>query len=94
MILLVVFVSILVLAGLLLLASRCRSRAKSPRKLFASIPAIVALGIIVGAIWMWKSIHSLTSGTSGLVWDKILWRAHLFGRKAEAVFLICRFVVA
>ncbi|HKW34968.1 MAG TPA: PQQ-binding-like beta-propeller repeat protein [Candidatus Acidoferrum sp.] len=80
MILLPAFGVLLAIGVMLLLLKRNRFRTTPPRKLFLGFVAISFLG---SAPFLAKPLISLVSGTSGWTWDKVVWRAKLFARKAE-----------
>ncbi len=65
----------------LIMANYYGSRRKPPRKLLAAI--VVVVGLLVGTRFLVKPLISEASGTAGWTWDKLLWRAKLFARKAE-----------
>lgn len=63
---------------LLLFLKRNRFGTTLPRWLFV---VVIAVCLLVGAPFVVKPLISLVSGTSGWTWEKVLWRAKLFGRK-------------
>lgn len=69
-----------VIGVILLLLKRYRSGTTPPRKLLVVVVVIIFL---VGAPFLARPLISMVSGTSGWTWDKVLWRAKLFARKAE-----------
>ncbi|HEY6945967.1 MAG TPA: PQQ-binding-like beta-propeller repeat protein [Candidatus Acidoferrum sp.] len=72
--------AVLVIGLSLIIAKHYRSRTKLPRKLLAVAALAVIVTLVAGAIFVFKS---LVGGANGLTWNKVLWRARLFARKAE-----------
>lgn len=76
-------VAIFVVGLLLIIVNHYRSRVKQPRKFLAVVALVLVIGLVAGATFLLKPLESLASGTTGLAWNKILWRAKLFARKAQ-----------
>ena len=60
-----------------------QSSPKRSRKLLAILVGLVVIVLAAGATFLLKPLDSLAGGRSGLSWNKVLWRAKLFARKAE-----------
>jgi alcohol dehydrogenase (cytochrome c) len=64
-----------------IIANRYRSNAKQFRTRFVTGTAIVAIGLLVTAAFMMKSLNS--AAPNGWTWKMVSWRAFLFAHKAK-----------
>ena len=83
MTLIAALLTIFVVGLLIIIVKRYRSKVGQPRKLLAFSAFVLAVGLAAGATFLLKPQDSSGSGIAGLAWNKILWRAKLFARKAE-----------
>jgi mono/diheme cytochrome c family protein len=73
----------IVIAMLVIATDLYRSRAKQSRKRLAAAVAVVVMSVAAGATLKLKSLNSLYSVPNEWTWERVSWRAHLFGLKAE-----------
>jgi alcohol dehydrogenase (cytochrome c) len=78
-----ILVAIFGVGLLLIIVNYYRSRVKQPRKFLGVIALVVAIGLAAGATFVLKPHDSSAPGIAGLAWNKILWRAKVFERKAQ-----------
>jgi alcohol dehydrogenase (cytochrome c) len=76
-------VAIFVVGLLLIIVIRYRFRLRQPRKFLAVVALVLVIGLVAGATFLLRSRDSLASGITGLGWNKVLWRAKVFARKAQ-----------
>jgi alcohol dehydrogenase (cytochrome c) len=81
MILFPAWAAILCIGPLLIITNHDRPKAKHFRTRLAVVAAVIVIGVLAGAIFVWRLLNSSASGPNG--WERVSWRAHLFAGKAE-----------